>query len=50
MVALRPIVRLPPSCFSASFSVATAIRVIECSATAIGSIERAKVNWIGPRT
>lgn len=36
--------------FSASASVATAMRVMECSDATMGSTERAKVSWIGPRT
>jgi hypothetical protein len=36
---LRPMVRLSPSCFSASASVATAMRVMECSWETIGSVE-----------
>lgn len=47
---LAPMVRLSPCCFSASASVATAMRVIECSWAMIGSTERAKVEFTGPRT
>ena len=43
-------VRLSPSWFSDSFSVATAMRVIECSLATIGSSERANVICTGPRT
>ena len=49
-VCLRPIVRLSPPCFSASASVATAMRVIECSSATTGSTERANVICTGPRT
>lgn len=42
-------VRLPPSCFSASLSVVTAMRVIDCSSGAIGSTERANATCTGPR-
>jgi hypothetical protein len=43
-------VRLSPCCFSASASVATAMRVMECSSATMGSTERAKVSCTGPRT
>jgi len=41
-------VRLSPCCFSASASVTTAVRVIECSSATMGSIERAKGSYSPP--
>jgi hypothetical protein len=46
-MCLRPMVR---SFVKASFSFVTEERVMEISSGTIGSSDRAKVIWIGPRT